>query len=229
MAKSATSGAQRRRGRVLEDAIHAAVLAELADMGYGRLTMEGVAERARTGKASLYRRWPSKEDLVLDTLGNVLPGAEVASDSGSVREDLVHLLMGLAEVISGPPGAALLAVLRELPAGHGLVAAVHEHVLEPRHRLFVEALQRGVARGEIDAQAVTPLIVEAGPALIVQHHLLHGELPPREGVEAIVDQLLLPALRYRSDGTKTTGGRRKPAPKPHPPPGAYRNLPFRYW
>lgn len=220
MAPDATRGPQRRRGRLLEDAIHAAVLAELAAGGYGRLTMEGVAERARTGKASLYRRWPSKEGLVLDTLGHALPGPEVASDTGSVRGDLVHLLARMAEVIAGPSGAALFAVLRELPAGHELVAAVHEQVLEPRHRLFVEALQRGVARGEIDSQVVTPLIVEAGPALIVQHHLLHGELPSREGVEAIVDQLLLPALRYRSEEARTTGGRRATGTQTPPRPPA---------
>ena len=63
----------RRRGDKLEHALYAAALAELADVGYGRLTMEGIAARARTGKAALYRRWPTKHALVLDALCHALP------------------------------------------------------------------------------------------------------------------------------------------------------------
>ena len=56
----------RRRGATLERAIHEAVFTELADVGYAAFTIESVASRARTGKASIYRRWPTKQDLVLD-------------------------------------------------------------------------------------------------------------------------------------------------------------------
>ena len=59
-----SSSKSRRRGEVLERALYEATLAELAEVGYGGLTMEGIAARARTGKAALYRRWCSKHDLV---------------------------------------------------------------------------------------------------------------------------------------------------------------------
>ncbi|TDD64977.1 TetR family transcriptional regulator, partial [Actinomadura rubrisoli] len=63
----------RRRGGDLEAAIYEAVFAQLEAVGYRRLTMEGVAAAARTGKAALYRRWPSKDELVTDALKHVLP------------------------------------------------------------------------------------------------------------------------------------------------------------
>lgn len=198
MARKVAGALQRRRGQVLKEAIQTAVLAELAAAGYARLTMEGVAESACTGKASLYRRWISKEQLVLDTFHDVLPGPEVAPDTGDLRGDLVYLLASMAKVMASPAGMALLAVLRELPPGHTLVAAVNDRVLEPRHRLFNEALMRAVERGEIEPEAVTPLIAQAGPALLLQQHLLHGGMPSLEGIDAIVDELLLPALRCRS-------------------------------
>lgn len=66
----------RRRGPVLERAILDAALEQLSTVGWGGLTMEGVAAGARTGKAAVYRRWPSKEDLVADALEAGLPSLE---------------------------------------------------------------------------------------------------------------------------------------------------------
>ena len=68
----------RRRGDALLGAIHAAVLDELADNGYAGLSIERVADRARTGKASIYRRWPTRMELVLDALDHTLPDPEQA-------------------------------------------------------------------------------------------------------------------------------------------------------
>src|ERR1022692_411234 len=79
----------RRRGEQLENAIFDAILGELAEVGYHRLTMEGVAARAGTGKGALYRRWPSRESLVLAALRGRLPSLDEQPDTGSVRGDLV--------------------------------------------------------------------------------------------------------------------------------------------
>ena len=70
---STDRGTTRRRGHVLEQAIYEAAMAELGERGYAQLSMEGVASRARTGKAALYRRWSSKRDLILDALTHALP------------------------------------------------------------------------------------------------------------------------------------------------------------
>lgn len=78
----------RRRGPELERAILDAVLEQLGTTGWNALTMEGVASGAQTGKAALYRRWPSKADLVAEALRTRLPPLGRIADLGSVRADL---------------------------------------------------------------------------------------------------------------------------------------------
>src|SRR6266540_1172358 len=79
----------RRRGETLERAIFAAAIDELQRVGLSGLTMEGVAACAHTGKAALYRRWPGKEDLVVDALDHALPSADELPDHGDVRKELL--------------------------------------------------------------------------------------------------------------------------------------------
>ena len=84
-------------------------LAELSRGGLCRLSMDGVAERARVSKASLYRRWPGKADLVVDCVYRALPEAEDIRDTGSLRGDLEGVLRDAAEQLSGPAGAGCAA------------------------------------------------------------------------------------------------------------------------
>ena len=67
-------------------------MGELATRGYDALTIEGVAERAQTGKASIYRRWPTKLELVLDTVDAHMPSIGAPPDTGSVRDDLLIVM-----------------------------------------------------------------------------------------------------------------------------------------
>src|SRR5258708_30856849 len=87
---------RRRRGTAVEKAIFDAVIAELADVGFGRLTFEGVAERAGTGKSPLYRRWPHTTALVIDTLEK--PGSDPAAyaPTGALRADLIWLTLHMS-------------------------------------------------------------------------------------------------------------------------------------
>src|SRR5216683_1020718 len=104
----------RRRGDALVQAIYAAVLAELATVGFGHLTMEGIALRARTGKMSLYRRWASLQELVLDALTNALEErATPLPDTGNLREDLIEVHKGIREIMNGPVGATMSAIVGE--------------------------------------------------------------------------------------------------------------------
>jgi AcrR family transcriptional regulator len=97
----------RRRGEALNAAIFRATLDELAEVGYAKLTMERVAERARTGKASLYRRWPSRMELAMDAVYHALPDPASPPDTGSLRGDLLALLRRNGELLAGPAGEAL--------------------------------------------------------------------------------------------------------------------------
>ena len=185
--------ATRRRGDALVSAIHAAVMDELGEVGYGGLSIERVAERAGTGKASIYRRYPTRLELVLAAIDNAMPSVDEVPDTGSVRADLLGALRMIAARMSSREGAAAKACFEGTDSE--LAQAVRERLLPPRKAAMLDILRRGAARGEVRPEAVTPRIAETGPML------LHGELLQRgapiqdEAVVAIVDEVLLPLLR----------------------------------
>src|SRR5436305_3436566 len=105
------AAATRRRGNVLVDAIFAATLDELADEGFAGLSIERIAERAHTGKASIYRRWGSRLELVLDALDAGLPQLDEVRDTGSTREDLLVVMRLIAASMNSRAGWAARACL----------------------------------------------------------------------------------------------------------------------
>ena len=186
----------RRHGRVLERAIYDAVLAEMAEQGFDRLTLEGVAKRAGTGKASLYRRWPGKLDLVVETFQQSLPGPESVPVTGDLRGDLLGCLRQIANVMAGPVGAAMRRSLSYAHQHPELADAVRQRVIEPRQRALWMILAAGAERGEVRADALAPECVFAGPAIILQQFLANRlETIPDEMITRIVDNVVLPMIR----------------------------------
>lgn len=185
----------RRRGVTLERAIFDAVLAQLTQVGYAGLTMEGVAACAHTGKSALYRRWPSKEDLVVDALEHTLPAMDDVPDHGDVREDILALLRLMAATVNSPSGCAIQSLMGEATRDHELVQAVHARVIEPRKRMMTDVLKRGVERGQVRPGAVSKLVAEVGPAMLIHHYLVTGPPITDELLTSIVDDVVMPLLR----------------------------------
>jgi len=183
----------RRRGAALLGAIHAAVLDELADNGYAGLSIEGVADRARTGKASIYRRWPTRLELVLDALDRALPDPDEVVQGADLRTDLLAVLRRIAGVMSSRYGSAARACL-----GPGvdpeLSDAIRIRLLAPRRAALLSVLERAAQRGEVRQEAVSDRIAELGPTLLHGELLLRGHIED-EAVVAIVDEVLMPLLR----------------------------------
>src|SRR3954467_934748 len=88
--------------------IRAAILRLLAEVGYGALTMDAVAAEAGVGKAAIYRRWRTKQDLVVDTIADLNRADAMPPDTGCLEDDLRAMLRSLVSVIRGPVGAATL-------------------------------------------------------------------------------------------------------------------------
>ncbi|MCK2219960.1 TetR/AcrR family transcriptional regulator [Actinomadura sp. ATCC 31491] len=185
----------RRRGEALHAAIYRATLDELAESGYAGLTMERVAERARASKASLYRRWPSRLELVTDAVRSVLPTPESVPDTGELRGDLVAMLGQAAQVLSGPAGEALRGLLGEALSSGSPVNAMRRTSQGMGRRTMEEVLRRAVERGEVDPEAITPRRLDAGHALLRHHFLFNGTPIPGELVVQIVDEVLVPLFR----------------------------------
>ncbi|HVG64866.1 MAG TPA: TetR/AcrR family transcriptional regulator [Actinomycetota bacterium] len=185
----------RRRGETLEHAIFDAVLDQLQAVGYVGLTMEGVAARARTGKAALYRRWPRKEDLVVDALEHALPSPTDLPDHGDVRDDLLDLLRRMTAMLNSPAGCALQCLMSETERDESFARLLHERVKEPRKRMFLDLLARGAARGQVRPAAATQLVAEVGPALVMQRFLADGAPVPDDYVVSVVNDVVMPLLR----------------------------------
>lgn len=187
--------ATRRRGSALRDAIFAAALDRLRADGFAGLTMEGIAAAADTGKAALYRRWPNKEALVTEALEAALPSLADVAPQASVRADLLALLGCFRDAMAAASGAAF-QVLKAEAAQAGLVhAIVRRHIFEPYRTRAIEALARGIERGEVRPGADTPLIANVGPAMLIHYSVTEDPEIPEEHVTAVVDDVLLPMLR----------------------------------
>jgi AcrR family transcriptional regulator len=187
----------RRRGAVLERAILDAALEQLGTVGWNGLTMEGVAAGAQTGKAAVYRRWPSKEDLVADALRSGLPSYDNVPDLGSVRDDLLALCRRARDAMFSRPGFALRAVLHECDTmqAERFHAVIFEGVIEPTIKMLREVITRGIERGEVREEAANSYVFDAVPAMMMYRAKVCGSEWADQEVEEMIDQLMVPLLR----------------------------------
>jgi AcrR family transcriptional regulator len=190
MAQQTDTIRTRRRGTELEHALYDATLAELADVGYGGLTMEGIAARARTGKAALYRRWSSKNALVQAALHYALPPLPEPRTDRSARENLLSIFGAHCDVLAGKTAFPSLAIMGQLIHDPELRAIFADAVVAPRLRIIESILAAGVEKGEIDPARLTPLSARVGPALINQQLLLTGAPPNKRQLVHIVDTVV---------------------------------------
>jgi AcrR family transcriptional regulator len=182
----------RRRGDELTAAIFHATLAELAEVGYAGLTMERVAERAKTGKASLYRRWSSRMELVLAAVYSTWPEPAESVNTGNLRGDLLAMLRRNAEALAGPAGEAMRGLLSDVLADRDRTAELRQLSQGRGRRAMAEVIRRADERGEVDAAAIPARRLEVGQALIRQQFLFSGTPIPDEVIVEIVDDVLLP-------------------------------------
>jgi AcrR family transcriptional regulator len=189
--------AGRPRDPDLNEAILDATIALLAQEGFARMSIEQVAVRAGVGKPTIYRRWPSKVDLVIAALSR--PHAEhSASSGGSVRERLTRLIEELcASVRKEPAKSVLAALVAEIPRDAELASAVREAFLAKRRKTAYALLREGVAGGELRADLDPELASDAlvGP-IMVRVLLTGGRITPSLGaklVDAFYDGWGVPA------------------------------------
>jgi AcrR family transcriptional regulator len=184
----------RRGAAEVENAISDAVLAELADVGFGRLTFESVAERAGTGKSPLYRRWPDTTSLVIDTLENLRadPAEYVRTDI--LREDLIGFTLHMTKTQKGVKGNAFRSLLGEAHRYPQLLSRFKSEVLDPLFDALTTLLHDAAGRGEISAARLTPVVLEVLHALIIKRALLETDVLTRKDVTEIVDEVLLPLV-----------------------------------
>jgi EmrB/QacA subfamily drug resistance transporter len=187
-------GPGRPRSRQVDEAIFDAAVELLHRHGFGGTSIEGVARRAGVAKTTIYRRWPTKEDLVLDVMIRLRGPAIPIPPGRSVRDDLLFVVAGAVEHHRDPAKGSVLMrrLLPEIDTYPDLARDYVVRVIGPRRRRLLEVLRRGVDQGVIRPDADLDLAAEAliAPVLIGAWIPFGPRLRPAQ-VPALVDLVLL--------------------------------------
>jgi len=189
--------AEPRQGRPRDpsrdDAIIDAAIDTLVREGYDRMSIEGVATVAGVGKATVYRRWNSKAELVVDAMATLKPSIDTI-DTGSLDGDIDMLIA----ISCSPHTERLLQVMvsicSALPREPELLEAFRSRFTEPRIARITGILDRAVARGELDPGIDIAMAANLMPSLMLQRVLTTGQPAGRAYAEQVVGSVLLPVL-----------------------------------
>jgi AcrR family transcriptional regulator len=188
------SSADRRPGRPrsveADEAIIQATIRMLAAHGFDGVTMEGVASEAGVGKATVYRRWSSKTQLVLDAIRTLKP-QPVQPDTGDTRTDLVELVAGA--VSWGDDGQytkVVVSLMTELQGNADLAELYRAQFLAPRRAESLRIFQRGIERGDLRPDIDTDLVLDLLIGAVVYRSLISGGRLDRSVAEQMVDHVL---------------------------------------
>jgi AcrR family transcriptional regulator len=165
----------------------------LQEHGYERLTIDAVAAMARASKATVYRRWPSKAELVLAAFIEGVRQVAVHPQTGTLRGDLLQLGEACREQASTQAGT-IRAVLVETSRHPALNEALQNQFLDQRKALIHEVLQNAVDRGEIDATVISDELWDVLPGYLIFRIVMPSRPPTEETVRALVDEVIIPSL-----------------------------------
>jgi AcrR family transcriptional regulator len=176
-----------------EAEILAVTLRLLQEHGYDQLTVDAVANAARASKATVYRRWPSKAELVLAAFIEGVRQVAVPPNTGTLRGDL----LSLGETITqecGQHATTIRAVMVEVSRHPALNEAMQHQFLDQRKAMIQHVLHQAVDRGEITEDVITDELWDLLPGYLIFRSIIPGRPPTRGTVQAFVDGFLIPGL-----------------------------------
>ncbi|GIT79805.1 TetR family transcriptional regulator [Leifsonia sp. LS1] len=194
----------RKRDHTRDPEILDAALDVLAETGYDRMTIDMVAARAKAGKATVYRRWASKADLVIDAVACMKKGDidfDALPDTGTLRGDLVAMMKPHTIVDAEKKLQIMAGLVSMLAKDPGLADAVNEAIVEPRASVNRIFLRRAVERGEIPADADIEKLALIAPSMASYRVLVQRKAVDREFLLSVLDDILLPAVGIRRTST----------------------------
>ena len=197
MTETVHHGAESSPWSPRETELLAVTLQLLQEHGYDRLTVDAVAAAARASKATVYRRWPSKAELVLAAFIEGVRQIAVHPHTGTLRGDLLQLGHAISRQTYEQAGT-IRAVLVEVSRHPALRDALEHQFLDQRKALIQEVLRDAVLRGEIDAAAISDELWDLLPGYLIFRSIMQNRPPTEHTVEALVDEVIIPSLtRHR--------------------------------
>jgi len=186
----------RKRDDTRDPEILDAALDVLAENGYDGMTIDMVAARAKAGKATVYRRWASKPDLVLDAVACMKSNDidyENLPDTGTLRGDLVAMIKPPSIRDAERKMKVMAGIVSMLAGNPELAEAARMALIEPRAGANRILFQRAIDRGEISADVDVELLCTIGPALVAYRSLMLRKPVDRDFLINNIDRIVLPA------------------------------------
>lgn len=205
-----------------------AVNSLLSEVGYEGVTFEEVARRAGASKATLYRRWKSKRDMVIAAL-KVGPARRDGPDevnTGSLRGDLLALCRRLVQSMCSADGQTAMLLLQAGLEDPELCEEIERSVGPTGARLPKTVVQAAVGRGELPHEGIDPFPFEEVAGAVILLRRLNGLEIDDRYLEALVDTVLIPALHATTSAERSLpAGIFSGHPAPHPPPTITKDVP----
>ncbi len=186
------------RGDARTDAILDSALALMAATGYDRLTIDAVAARAGASKATIYRRWPGKPELVMAALSRRGTAATADVDTGDLRGDLAQAIKQMRDSLASQDGALILGLLNAMRENGELAEHVRGQVLSAKRSVIGGLVARAIERGKLPGGADHELASEIASALVFTRILVTGQPLDDAEIARIVDAVLMPVLKRDS-------------------------------
>ncbi len=184
------------RGVAREQAILAATLELLSEVGFERLTCDAVAARARASKATIYRKWPDKAALVSDAVRRHTEQEQPpAPDTGDLRQDLLEAVADTAEALAEGPGPSVVTLLGAARSDSAVRTLIADQVRRRSATVGQALYAQARARGEEVRAETAGLVIELAFGQLLTRTLLDGHPPAVDAHERLVDEVLLPVLR----------------------------------
>lgn len=189
----------RPRSERADRAILETALALLAEGGFGRLSVEGVAARAGVGKTTIYRRWKTKTDLVLAAMHALVDQEIRVPDTGSTRSDLVEMVAGVIRAVTRTAGGRILTHLAAESRSDPRLASALRAFWAARRDLTFRVLSRGIERGDLPRDLDLDLTADLLYGAVYSRYLFTGQPLDRGVAERIVDAVLRSGGARRDD------------------------------
>ncbi|MEU5093827.1 TetR/AcrR family transcriptional regulator [Streptomyces sp. NPDC020996] len=194
-----TAATTARRSRITPERaaeLYEAVLDLLREVGYDALTMDAVAARTRSSKATLYRQWGGKAELVAKAVRHSKPGGSADEiDTGSLRGDLHAFALRSDDCEMEQSSALMRGLAMAVHGNPDLLQAFREHLIEPEMAEFRRILHRAVDRGEVRADSpAMDYIVHMMVGAFAARTLIDEQPPTQAFLLSYIDAVVLPAL-----------------------------------
>ena len=180
----------RPRSAVADASILEAATELFCDLGYEGLSFEGVAAKAGVGKTTIYRRYPTKLDLVMAVNGCLSAGMMPEPNTGRLRDDLVVLARNFHAMLSQTDAGRAIPKVLAAKLANPELARAHEAFVAGRRDITIGVIRRGIERGELPSETDPTLIADLITGPLFLRVFVTGQPVTRRYIDALVDQIL---------------------------------------